>query len=45
MKNGCVGAYKEELIAMVDVKRALVADREEEKMTCFSEMKLMEETK
>ena len=32
-KNGGVGAYKEELIVLVEVKMALSADQKEEKVT------------
>lgn len=43
-KHG-VGAYKEDLIAMVEVNRVLEADQKEEEMTCFNEMKMREENK
>ena len=40
-----VRAYKEEFIAVVvEMKRALVVEQKEEKMACFYEMKMMEET-
>lgn len=43
-KHG-VQAYKEELIVMVGVKRALAANQKEEKMTCFYKMRTVEEEK
>lgn len=42
-KNGGVRAYKEKLIAMVEVKRAFAAERKEGKLTRFYELKMMEE--
>lgn len=38
-KNGGVGTYKEEIIAVIETKRILAVDCKEEKMTRLMELK------
>ena len=44
-RNGGVRAYKEESIAMVDVKIDFAAKQKEEKMNSFDEVKAMKKEK
>ncbi|KAM0866114.1 hypothetical protein ACQ4PT_042831 [Festuca glaucescens] len=44
-KRGGVDAYKEELCAIIKIKKALVAEHKEEKAARWSELKSMEDEK
>ncbi|KAM0900421.1 hypothetical protein ACQ4PT_020672 [Festuca glaucescens] len=44
-KRGGVGAYKEELCAIIKIKKALAAEHKEEKAARWSELKSMEDEK
>lgn len=44
-KGASGGTYKEELVAMIETKKALAAERKEEKAARWNELKLMEDEK
>ena len=44
-RNAFGGTYKEELVAMIETKKVLAAERKEEKMARWNELKMLEDEK